>query len=328
MVPTKSRLSLLLTVLILSASTIPTHVQSASTTQRYGIIVGISDYESIMGLELTDDDAAAMEAVLRDLYWTQVTLLLNQEASRAGIRDAIQALQGTVDGDDIVLLYFAGHGTYGDDLSPLDEVDGYDEYICPWDATLDPATSIRDDELEAWLDALPCRKVVILDTCFSGGFIRENEMTTRTMPGRPKADLESTVDRDLAMPGYIVLASCEHDEYSYESTALGHGVFTYYLLRGMASAPFPADTDGDHMISAEEGYFYAAPLTTAYAPLQHPRMHDDDTAAEVELGCDQTVGGEVIPVDRGMVLAPILGQMWVVLLSLLLVAVTVRKGRP
>jgi hypothetical protein len=174
--PTKRILSLFLTIMILSTSTIPIHVQSASTTQRYGIIVEISDYESIMDLELTDDDAAAMEAVLRDLYWTQVTLLLNQQASSAWIRDAIQDLQGTVDGDDIVLLYFAGHGTYGDDLSPLDEVDGYDEYICPWDATLAPATSIRDDELEAWLDALPCRKAVILDTCFSGGFIRENEM--------------------------------------------------------------------------------------------------------------------------------------------------------
>jgi uncharacterized caspase-like protein len=309
----KRGLPLLLTVIILSASTIPAQVKSASTTQRYGIIIGISDYESIMDLELTDDDAAAMDAVLGDLYWPHVTLLLNQQASRTGIRDAIQALQGTVDGDDIVRLYFAGHGTYGDDLSPLDEVDGFDEYICPWDATPDPATSIRDDELEAWLDALPCRKVVILDTCFSGGFIRENEMTPRTMPGRPKAELEGSVDRDLAKPGYIILASCEHYEHSYESTTLGHGVFTYFLLQGMAPAPFPAD---------------AAPLTTAYAPLQHPRMHDDDSAAEVEIGCDQTVGGEVTPVDREAVLAPILRRVWAALLSLLLVAVAVRRGRP
>jgi len=328
MYPTKRRLALLFTILILSATTCAIHVHAASTTQRYAIICGVSDYESIMDLELTDDDAVAMDSILKDLYWTQVTLLLNQEASRAGIRDTIQFLQATVDSDDIVLLYFAGHGTYGDDLSPMDEVDGFDEYICPWDDTPDPTTSIRDDELEAWLDALPCRKIVILDTCFSGGFIRENEMTTRTMPGRPKADLEGSVDRDLAKPGYIILASCEYDEYAYESTSLGHGIFTYFLLQGMASAPFPADTDGDHMISAEEGYFYAAPLTTAYAPLQHPRMHDDDAASEVELGCDQTVGGEILPVDRGAVLAPILGQAWVVLLSLLLVAVTVRKGSP
>lgn len=328
MCPMKRRLALAFTILIFSTITYAIHTHAASTTQRYAIICGISDYESIMDLELTDDDALAMDSILGDLYWTQVTLLLNQEASRAGIRDTIQSLQATVDADDIVLLYFAGHGTYGDDLSPLDEVDGFDEYICPWDATPDPATSIRDDELEAWLDALPCRKVVILDTCFSGGFIRENEMTTRTMPGRPNADLEGSVDRDLAKPGYIILASCEFNEYSYESTSLGHGIFTYFLLQGMASAPFPADTDGDHMISAEEEYFYAAPLTTAYAPLQHPRMHDDDTASEVELGCDQTVGGEILPVDRGAVLAPILGHVWVVLLSLLLVAVTVRESSP
>ncbi len=47
----------------------------------------------------------------------------------------------------------------------------------------------------------------------------------------------------------------------------------------------------------------------------------------MELGRDQTVGGGFIPVDKGVVLAPILGQVWVVLLSLLLVAVAVRKGR-
>jgi len=87
---------------------------------------------------------------------------------------------------------------------------------------------------------LSARAVVILDTCFSGEFIRENEMTTRTMPGRPKAELEGSVDRDLAKLGYIILASCEYDEYSYESTSLGHGIFTYFLLQGMASASFPA----------------------------------------------------------------------------------------
>ena len=326
MCPTKRTTSLLLAIMILSAATYAINVQAASTTKRYAIICGISDYESVMDLELTDDDAAAMDTVLGDLYWTQVALLLNQEASKAGIRDAIQSLQDAVDADDIVLFYFAGHGTYGEDLSPLDEVDGLDEYICPWDATPEASTSIRDDELEAWLDALPCTKVVILDTCFSGGFIRENEMTTRTMPGRPKADLEGSVDRDLAKPGYIILASCEYDEYSYESTSLGHGVFTYFLLQGMASNPFPADADGDHMISAEEGYFYAAPLTTAYSPLQHPRLHDDDASSEVELGCDQTVGGEVLPVDRGEVLAPVLGRACAALLSLILVAAMIRRG--
>jgi uncharacterized caspase-like protein len=87
------------------------------------------------------------------------TLLIDQEASKNGIRDAINALTGVIDTDDIMLIYFAGHGTYGADLTPIDEDDTRDEYICPWDSSSDYTSNIRDNELEAWLDNSPARKL-------------------------------------------------------------------------------------------------------------------------------------------------------------------------
>ena len=113
---------ILLAMIVILASNALAPTAGGSSTQRYAIICGISDYESIMDLELTDDDSTAMEAVLRELHWDTLNLLLNQNASKEGIKQAIQDLVGVVDEDDVVLFYFAGHGTYNVDLEPLDEL--------------------------------------------------------------------------------------------------------------------------------------------------------------------------------------------------------------
>lgn len=296
------------------------HIGAAPDVERYGIICGVADYQYISDLDYTDDDAIEMKDALDEICWEHLTLLIDMAASKAEIQSAIQGLVGIADADAIVLFYFAGHGTYGDDIPPIDEVDGEDEYICPWDSGIDPGTNIRDDELEAWLDALPSKKVVILDTCYSGGYIKGDDMTTRTLPDRPRVTLEDAFARDLDKAGYVVLAACDDNELSYEDSALGHGIFTYYLLMGMRCLMLPADTDGDKWVSAEEEFFFAAPRTTAFESTQHPQLYDDDVGVEVELGFCHIVGGEVMPVNKMTLIAPLAQRFAVSLLAFIAVA--------
>ena len=211
----KKLAAIITTLLLIQISSIKT-LTAEPRVERYAVICGISDYETINDLEYSDDDARSLRDALQEISWSHITLLIDQQASKNGIRNAINALTGIVDADDIVLFYFAGHGTYGADLSPMDEDDAMDEYICPWDASSGYTSNIRDDELEAWLDNLPCRKVVILDTCFSGGFIREDEMTPRTVSDKPRMNLKDTFAKDLDKAGYVVLTACRDDELSYE----------------------------------------------------------------------------------------------------------------
>ena len=318
----KQLITTLSLTIILFSSTATTDAEPR--TERYAIICGISDYQSINDLDLSDDDALAMRDALDAISWNHITTLIDQQASKTGIRDAITALIGVADTDDIVLFYFAGHGTYDTDIAPLDEDDNLDEYICPWDSSTGYTTNIRDDELQAWHDNLPCTKVVILDTCFSGGFIREEVMTARTLPGKPRTDLTDTFARDLDKTGYVVLTACRDDELAYESSALSHGVFTYFLLQGMTPPDLPADADNDRWVTAEEEYYYAAPGTAAYSPTQHPQLHDKDTSQDVRLGLCRIVGGEIQPPDTTAVAAVTARRTAITLLTLTVIAVTLR----
>lgn len=64
------------------------------------------------------------------------------------------------------------------------------------------------------------------------------------------------------MEGKLVLAAASESQNSLESDALGHGVFTYFLLEGLQGA---ADLDGDFRITADEAFQYAQAKVTEYA---------------------------------------------------------------
>lgn len=173
------------------------------------------------------------------------------------------------DEDDVCLFFYAGHGTFGRDVSPFDEVDGRDEYICP------EGGNIRDDELEAWTAGIKAKKVVILDSCFSGGTVKDAGVNLRTMPVVPRAELTDSFARDLNKSGYVVLTASDEHEYSYGYDYIENGIFTFFVIRGLKGL---ANADGDNDISAEEVYSYAAPRAVRVTgDTQHPQSYDGVT---------------------------------------------------
>jgi hypothetical protein len=252
---------------------------------RYALVYGVSRYTTAAegvrpNLSLCDDDARAMAALLEANGYA-VTLRTDADASRANLELDLAALAGEVAEGDLFLLYFSGHGGMLEDFvgdpSSAPEYAADSTWIFPhgsidalWNISLDAA--IADRDLEALVGALPCSKrVVILDTCNSGGFI-ESGADTDALPA--DYSLSAAIDRNLvfqeALDAYLdysptpagtglppstalVLAAAGGDEESYEDGDLGHGVFTYFLLESAASG----DLNGDGWITALEAYAYA-----------------------------------------------------------------------
>lgn len=263
-------------------------VHSAPTpiTEYWAVICGISDYKYISDLNYCDDDVNDMYNTLVNLQgWKEdhIIKLIDSDASKLDIINAISQIDYLDDSDDVFLFFFSGHGTHGPDLSPLDETDGFDEYICPWNSLPDSyENDIRDDEFDEILDYPDSsKKVIILDTCYSGGFLKTLEMNIKAKPDVASVTLEDSFDKDLNKAGYIVLTACDDDELSAEYASLQNGVFTYYLVEGMGSG-FPADSDVDGRVSGEEAFHYANPRVTTFNPDQHPQIYDG-IAGEVEL---------------------------------------------
>jgi hypothetical protein len=71
----------------------------------------------------------------------------------------------------------------------------------------------------------------------------------------------------------VILAACESDEIASEGLGFQNGTFTYFLLNGLSNNA--ADDNSDGLLSAEELYAHAHPLTTSHDPYMHPQIGDN-----------------------------------------------------
>jgi hypothetical protein len=198
--------------------------------------------------------------------------------TRSNIIADVQALASKVGPNDVVLVYFSGHGTQDTSVTPSRE------YFDPYESVAyfangsppgfydNPPTSVRDDDLAAAFAAIGTpRKVLILDTCNSGGFIGnrlEADWTpTAYSGGAPfvsPATLIQAISNYASMQssptglspyGAQVLSAAGRDESCYETPSLGHGVMTYYLLQGLQGSQ--ADLNHDGHVTVLEAFSYA-----------------------------------------------------------------------
>lgn len=243
-------------ILFLFTLSIPMQPRSAAyadetEVEYWAVLVGVANYQYIEDLDYSDDDARELHEKLAPIWGEDhIKLLVNHEATKANIEDAIYSwLAPHEDADDVVLFFFSGHG--GEYLG--------DYYICPYDALLySYANDIRDNELASWLGTLESdNRIVVLDTCHSGGFIPE-----------------------LSASNLVIVTSSDADESSWGVTTLGHGIASYYLLEAISNAE-PVDTNGNHEISAEEIAYYieseVIAFTTVAPPIEHPQIYDGYT---------------------------------------------------
>jgi formylglycine-generating enzyme required for sulfatase activity/PKD repeat protein len=280
--------------------------------QQWGLVIGVGNYQdpAITDLNYTEADAQAFYDFLTGTQGggfqkDHVRFLLNEQATTASVKAAFRWLISQAGEEDLVVIYFAGHGGTGEDVTvPPDEADGVDEYLITYDAQQADlfSTAVRDDEMADWLASFRCDNVVvILDSCFAAGATRSLEQTgTRAGPG-------NRVFNDLVGPGRLFLAASQEDEFSYEDPALGHGVFTYYLLRGLGAMDGvttpEADADQDGRVTVEELRVYLEREVTRAKPQQHPLVTGDLALARVALdGYGEPLLGEVTALDGDRVI--------------------------
>jgi uncharacterized caspase-like protein len=76
------------------------------------------------------------------------------------------------------------------------------------------------------------------------------------------------LDRITGGKGKIILTASGANEVSAENDELQHGVFTYFLIKGLQGL---ADTDNDGMITVDEVYTYVSKqVPQATHQEQHP----------------------------------------------------------
>ncbi len=229
----------------------------ADGNRRAGValLIGIGDYarsDQVQPLRFAPADAEGMFAVLTDpdvgnFPPDQVLLRSDGKASRDELVYRLSDwLPARAEGAEIVVIYFAGHGL-------VQPVNGRDEgFLIPHDGDPDKLadSGIAMADLDGWIRQVQARAaavVVVLDCCHAGKVIPRKGVARRDA-ARDRG-IRPAVLQPLTGKGRFILASCDEGESSYELDDLGHGLFTYHLLRGLEGE---GDRDGDGRVGVAE----------------------------------------------------------------------------
>jgi hypothetical protein len=189
------------------------------------LVVGIENYQNLPPADFAERDAAAVREHLLALGYPErnIIYLVGSQAGRTGIEKYIETwLPLNVKEDSRLFVYFSGHGA-------PDAVTGQ-AYLVPWDgdAKFLKNTGYPIKRLYESLNGLKAKQVVLaMDACFSG----EGGRSVLAKGARP---LVTKVDVGMETPGrLVVFAATAAAEITDSEESQGHGLFTYYFLKGL-----------------------------------------------------------------------------------------------
>ena len=236
----------------------------------WAVVVGINDYPQLPKLKYAVNDAKAFQRLLveKNLVPAEnITVLLNEQATLRKLRSALgTGLKGAADSDDMVIIFYAGHGATERDAMSMDG-DGLEKYILAYDS--DPSdlfsTALPMRDLALIFNRIRSERLIfIADACYSGA----SGGRTVSVTGLRANIADTFLDRIAAGRGKVIISASAANEVSVERDELQHGVFTYYLLEGLKG---PADTDGDGLVTVDEAYRYVSNrVPQATHQEQHP----------------------------------------------------------
>jgi hypothetical protein len=229
---------------------------------KVALLIGVSQYgPGFNQLTAAVNDVEAMQRVLQhpdmgDFH--EVQPLIDPDPQEMGT--AIEKLFGDGSRDDLLLLFFSGHGVK-DESGNL--------YLATRTTRKnDRGGLIRSTAIasrfvnEIMSDSRAKRQVVILDCCFSGAF-GDGLLA--------KDDSSVDVRRQLGGEGRVVLTSSTSTQYSFEQQGSDLSIYTRYLVEGIETGA--ADLDEDDVISVDELHEYANIKVQKASPAMKPEIY-------------------------------------------------------
>lgn len=219
------------------------------------------------------------ESGLRSFSSTNMTNLTADE-----ILSAVSSTFSSATSADISLFYYAGHGYSSSDSEKNGALVG-----------ADGTSYVYATDLRTALDAVPGRKIVIIDACYSGALISRSLKSSVTQD--PAVSFLNTFMQgsgllrrsNLAADQYFVMTASAGSQESYEIKKSGQsmGIFSKFFSLGMGydreegSFVSPAaDDNGDSIVTFAELYDYVSDsvgsFVETYSKTQSVQVYPDD----------------------------------------------------
>lgn len=199
---------------------------NSSARRVFAVMVGISDYPGGGNdLPLTAEDARKMRDALQrqGALAPESVTLIDGQATRAALQQAIARVAAAAGPNDLFLFFYSGHGNQVRGRVDATEPDGKNETIEMVDG------AVTDDELAQMFTQVRAQTaLLVLDSCFSGGFARDV----------------------VSRPGVMGLFSSEEDLTSSVADKFQAGGFLSHFIQTALAGN--ADENRDRVITAGE----------------------------------------------------------------------------
>ena len=218
----------------------PLKIQAQNT---YALIIGIAQYKKMPALQYADRDAIAFAEFVKGqgVPDQNISLFLNEDATRMNIVDELYRLSRRLKPQDRFYFYFGGHGD-------LEAKIGYENAMLLLHGSFKTGyfqgkEFLQLSELKTWLTALSktqTQVIFIADACHSGGLIGGSEGQTKTQ--RALQESWANVTKIL---------SSQANEFSLEGQQWGggRGLFSFHLVNGLTGR---ADVNKNKLVSVKE----------------------------------------------------------------------------
>ena len=261
--------------------------QSNNETEYYAVIAACTNYDRLT-MNIPKGPFPIPERKLIKLYdtliesknWNEsnIILLLNRNATKENIINALQEMSHRVGPNDIFLFSWQGHGGDEKDIDGDEKInnrrDKYDEAIYPYDAE----NYITDDELGDNFSKINAKGMcLIFESCLSGGLANRSRLVDRIGMSELnyiksfnedfRRDIDSKIGTlDVDGGNRVVILSSLPNTICRATFLTG-----FPMTRALAFAlkGFARDKDKDGYISAEEAFKTTRRLTLAQSSMYY-----------------------------------------------------------
>ena len=234
---------------------------------HYALLIGVGKYvknKQFQSLSGPPKDVRKLEGFLRKkLHYTNITVLLNEQATKANIMKHLRRLARLAGKNDPVVVYFSGHGSRVDDPDGDEKDDNLDETLVPYDINANRSSHVIDDDIYKWLSSMKSEKLtVIFDSCHSGGahkgatgkghikylinpyikgtkgargeiFIRNYSSNVQ----KPNTASPSKPESAYGPRNFVFVSASQSSEFAYDAGGTINSVLTHYMVQGLYQTP-------------------------------------------------------------------------------------------
>ena len=201
----------IITAAIREVSPVNTELASA---KYYALLIAVQDYDSgeVGKLDFAISDARGLEDILVSRYtFDKENVITLTNPDRRTIYKTLQALRNKLTERDNLLIFYAGHGYWLDDMKQ--------GFWLPRDASgiNDPSDWIPNSTVRDYIKAIKARHVLLVaDSCFSGGIFKTREVISKQ---------KASVEKIYELPSRRAMTS------GAMKTVPDRSVFLEYLIK-------------------------------------------------------------------------------------------------